>query len=652
MLRIEFLVQVDRSVTGLIAQQQCVGPLHTPLADVAVVSLSHFNTVGAATSIGEQPIKGLVNPSAGARMAVGEALTNLVFALVSGLQHVKCSANWMWPAKLPGEGATLYEACKAMSEVLSSIGVAVDGGKDSLSMAAQVGGDTVKSPGTLVISAYVTCPDVEATVTPDLKRSGRSCLVFVDLSDGKRRLGGSALAQVYSQVGDESPDLDNPQQFVQFFNTTQSLIRQNVILAGHDVSDGGLITCLLEMAFAGNVCITVDIPLDRSQSGVIPSLFSEELGIVLEVSESNVSTVLGAYAAAEVSACIVGFTLPQSNHEISISVAGQLALKDEMRRLRDIWEMTSFQLERLQCNPECVIQEESGLKKRKSPPYCLTFDPDVPPNINEFISVKPKVAIMREEGSNGDREMASAFYMAGFEVWDVNMNDLCSGKVQLRYFRGVAFVGGFSYADVFGSAKGWAAALLFNEKACQELNEFRRRKDTFALGVCNGCQLMGLLGWVGTESENKSEPGVVFTHNVSERYESRFVTVKVQSSPAVLLRGMGGSVMGVWVAHGEGRAEFRSKSVLDSMQSNSLIPIVYVDDNGQPTMEYPLNPNGSPGGIGGLCSSDGRFLAIMPHPERTAIPWQWPWMPEEWKKLKTSPWLRMFQNAYVWCVEK
>lgn len=608
--------------------------------------------MGAATSIGEQPIKGLVNPSAGARMAVGEALTNLVFALVSSLRHVKCSANWMWPAKLPGEGTVLYDACKAMCDVMSAIGVAVDGGKDSLSMAARVGRETVKSPGTLVVSAYVTCPDVEATVTPDLKKAGGSRLVFVDLSGGKRRLGGSALAQVYGQIGDESPDLDDPQQFIRCFNTTQSLIRQNVILAGHDVSDGGLITCLLEMAFAGNVGMTVDIPSPTLPSDTLPTLFAEELGLVLEIPENSVSNVIAAYSAAKVPVFVIGQTLPQTDCRASISIAGKPVLDDEIPKLRDVWEMTSFQLERLQCNPECVIQEEALLRKRKSPPYHLTFDPDIPPKFNALVSGKPKVAVIREEGSNGDREMAAAFHMAGFEVWDINMKDLCLGRIQLGQFRGVAFVGGFSYADVFGSAKGWAATLLFNEKACQELDEFRRRKDTFGLGVCNGCQLMGLLGWVGSESDDATQAGVVFTHNTSERYESRFVTVKVQPSPAVLLRGMEGSVMGVWVAHGEGRAEFRSKSTLDSVRSRCLIPIVYVDDDGQATLQYPLNPNGSPDGIGGLCSNDGRFLAIMPHPERTAIRWQWPWMPLEWKEMKTSPWLRMFQNAYTWCVGK
>ena len=645
-------MQVDRSVTGLVAQQQCVGPLHTPVADVAVISLSHFNTVGAATSIGEQPIKTLVNPSAGARMAVGEALTNLVFALVSNLLDVKCSANWMWPAKLPGEGAALYDACRAMCDVLSAIGVAVDGGKDSLSMAARIGGENVKSPGTLVISTYVTCPDIEATVTPDLKQAGGSSLVLVDVSGGKRRLGGSALAQVYGQIGSESPDLDDPQLFVRFFNTTQSLIRADLVLSGHDVSDGGLVTCVLEMAFAGNVGISVDIPAVFSPSDTVSILFAEELGIVLEVAETNVSAVVSAYSAAQVPTYIIGQTLSQVDSYTTISIAGKLVIKDEMSKLRDIWEMTSFRLERLQCDPECVAQEESFLRERKSPAYRLTFDPDTPPKIAHLLTEKPRVAIIREEGSNGDREMAAAFHMAGFEVWDVNMSDICSAKIRLQHFRGVAFVGGFSYADVFGSAKGWAATLLFNEEARRELEEFYRRQDTFGLGVCNGCQLMGLLGWVGSEWEDTTKPGVVFTHNSSERYESRFVTVKVQQSPAVLLQGMEGSVMGVWVAHGEGRAEFRSQSVMEFVHKHSLVPVVYVDDNAQPTMQYPLNPNGSPMAIGGLCSSDGRFLALMPHPERTAIRWQWPWMPQEWKTMKTSPWLRMFQNAYTWCVEK
>ena len=633
---------MDRSVGGLVAQQQCVGPLHTPLADVAVVALSHFDTVGAATAIGEQPIKTLVDPAAGARMSVAEALTNLVFARTSRLGDVKCSANWMWPAKLPGEGATLYDACEAMCSTLARLGVAVDGGKDSLSMAARVGAETVKAPGALVVSAYVTCPDILATVTPDLKLSDGT-LLWVDLGSTRRRLGGTALAQVYGQIGDECPDLDDPDLLVNGFNKTQELIERGLVVAGHDISDGGLVTCILEMAFAGNCGVSVTVPAVEKSSldAILRVLFSEELGLVLEVFPSDAFDIVTEYTRVGVPCHVLGQSTTAST-EVRVDVGDVIVLRDDVTTLRDVWEATSFQLDRLQCNPVCVDEERSGLRCRRSPPYRLVYDPDVPlgrPPRSDFAS--PRVAVVREEGSNGDREMAVALRLAGFDVWDVTTFDLCSGATRLDAFRGVVFVGGFSYADVFGSAKGWAATLRFNATARDEVDRFRARSDTFALGVCNGCQLMGLLGWVGD---------VVFTHNASERYESRFVTVKVLPSESMMLRGMEGSVLGVWVAHGEGRAEFREGKMAREAVDRREVPLVYVDDDAEPTMTYPLNPNGSPLGIAAMCSSDGRFLAMMPHPERTVLTWQWPWMPNDWRRsLKTSPWLRMFQNAFQWC---
>ncbi|CAH1268464.1 PFAS [Branchiostoma lanceolatum] len=672
--------KVDRSVTGLVAQQQCVGPLHTPLADVAVTALSHFGTVGSATAIGEQPIKGLLDPAAGARMSVGEALTNLVFARVTDLKDVKCSGNWMWPAKLPGEGAALFHACRAMCDVMQQLGVAVDGGKDSLSMAAKVGQETVKSPGTLVVSVYAACPDITATVTPDLKcPGGKGALLYVDMSGGKHRLGGTALAQCYSQLGDQSPDMDEPQRLVQGFNTTQKLIEvtspfpmsstEGVLTAGHDVSDGGLVTCLLEMAFAGNYGLAVDITADNKASPV-DVLFAEELGLVLETTVEQADGAVARFTQAGVSCQRIGHSQGEgTDAEVKISVNGTEVLADKMAALRDVWEETSFQLERLQTNPQCVAEEEAGLQARKAPPYKLTFDPSDTPqpqvSVNgsaESQESRPKVAVIREEGSNGDREMVAAFHMAGFEVWDVNMHDLCTGKVTLDRFRGVVFVGGFSYADVMGSAKGWAATLLFNPTVRAQFSAFRARSDTFSLGICNGCQLMGLLGWVapdqgqvitdGSGDQSSPQQGVFLAYNVSERFESRFVTVAIEESPALMLKGMEGSTLGIWVAHGEGRMLFKTDALRSEVEQNHLTPLRYVDDDGKPTMVYPLNPNGSPNGLAALCSPDGRHLAMMPHPERCTLTWQWPWMPQDWhKSVKTSPWLRMFQNAYVWCME-
>uniref|UniRef100_A0A673G568 Phosphoribosylformylglycinamidine synthase n=1 Tax=Sinocyclocheilus rhinocerous TaxID=307959 RepID=A0A673G568_9TELE len=640
--------KVDRSVTGLVAQQQCVGPLHTPLADVAVVALSPFSLQGAATAIGEQPIKGLVSPAAGARMAVGEALTNLVLARVSALKDVKCSGNWMWAAKLPGEGACLWEACQAMCEVMGQLGVAVDGGKDSLSMAARVSGETVKAPGSLVISVYAVCPDITATVTPDLDNpDGKGVLLYVPVSSGKYRLGGSALAQCYGQLGDCSPDLDQPDKLSACFNTTQTLIQDRLLTAGHDVSDGGLISCLLEMAFAGNPIDVMSHVFPHSSLSVIEALFSEELGLVLEVCESNASSVCQRYTDAGLLCHRIGRT-SGFGPDVIVSVCGQEVLNERLPTLRAIWESTSFQLERLQANPLCVQEEEEGLASRTQPYLKLTFDPSQTPIIKELSSGKPCVAVVREEGSNGDREMSASLFMAGFEVWDVTMQDLCSGSTTLDPFRAVVFVGGFSYADVLGSAKGWAATVTFNPKAREEFDRFRNRDDTLSLGVCNGCQLMALLGWVGEREDGGSD--VTLTHNKSGRFESRFVSVGILPSPAIMLKGMEGSALGIWVAHGEGLMQFRFPEAQKKLIGASLAPLRYVDDSGTPTEIYPMNPNGSAQGVAGICSADGRHLAMMPHPERAVLGWQWAWAPQHLRgSLEASPWLSMLRNAAVWC---
>ncbi|XP_071951338.1 phosphoribosylformylglycinamidine synthase-like [Antedon mediterranea] len=656
--------KVDRAVTGLIAQQQCVGPLHTPLADVAVTALSHFETVGSATAIGEQPIKGLVDPGCGARMSVGEALTNLVFARVSDLKDVKCSGNWMWPAKLPGEGAALYDACEAMCEVMGKLGVAVDGGKDSLSMAARIGSETVKAPGALVVSVYVACPDITATVTPDLKcPDSKGTLLWVSFGKRHNRLGGSALAQCYNQLGQSSPDLDEPETFVRAFNTTQNLIKDGKISTGHDISDGGIVTTLLEMAFAGNCGI--DVKLSETDVTAIDILFAEELGLVLEVTANASEDICRQFSDNNVPCSLIGHSSGSGQGSmVVISVNEKEVLNEKMTVLRDVWEETSFQLEKLQANPECVEVEQRNLANRTAPPFKLTFDP-VATNLNSVKNgcskdgMKPKVAVIREEGSNGDREMSSTLHMAGFETWDINMQDLACGKVALDQFRGVVFVGGFSFADVCGSAKGWAATILFNPAVRAQFDAFRARKDTFSLGVCNGCQLMGLLGWVApdvtkelTTDAASAQQGVHLAHNLSERFESRFVAVKINESPALMLKGMEGSVLGVWTQHGEGHMKFSNKETKDTVLSENLAPVRFVDDKGEVTTEYPLNPNGSPNGIAAICSADGRHLAIMPHPERTTLTWQWPWMPQDWREtLQASPWMKMFQNACSWCLE-
>jgi phosphoribosylformylglycinamidine synthase len=708
--------KIDRSVTGLVAQQPCVGPLHIPLADYGATVQGYFGKSGAATSIGEQPILGLINPEAMARMTVGEALTNLVFAVTEDMNHIKASGNWMWPAKLPGEADSIYRACEAMSNLMIELGLAIDGGKDSLSMAAKSGSkkkkkkkkvvdnavvvaaqegesgknsenskddenledeemddEIVKTPGTLVVSLYAPMEDVHLKVGPAIRCPGKSQLILVDLGLGKQRLGGSILAQSFAQIGNETPDLDDPATFSTAWYCIRSLIKSGKILSGHDRSDGGLATTLCEMAFSGNCGFSINTPVNYSDISLSYEKFiaqpwlNEELGLVLEVSNENVHDVLHLLRSSSPSLSphihllgsttvekrlVIGYTSPDGAYSESI-------LDEFMVHLRDIWESTSFELEKLQANTLCVRQEQLGLSHRTEPKYHLTFTPSLTPeSILSSTINRPKVAVIREEGSNGDREMGAAFQLAGFEVWDIVMKDLISGLISLDIFQGIAFVGGFSYADVLDSAKGWAGKIKFNERLLSQFDSFiNKRTDTFSLGICNGCQLMALLGYVpfpAKRLDSKVQPR--FVHNLSGRFESRFSTVTIAKSPAIMLKEMEGTTMGIWVSHGEGRSYFPSAEVLKEVIDLHLAPIRYADDSGHPTEFYPFNPNGSPHGIAALCSQDGRHLAMMPHSERTAFTWSWPWMPESWRHpdhpcASSSPWLKMFQNAYQWCIQ-
>ncbi|MFZ4648429.1 MAG: phosphoribosylformylglycinamidine synthase [Patescibacteria group bacterium] len=644
--------KVDRSVTGLIAQQQGCGPLHLPVADVSVVAQSHFTNdfsvySGAAASIGEQPIKMLVNSAAGARMAVAEALTNIVWAKLSGLGDIKCSANWMGAPKLPGEGAKMYDAAIAMRDFMVFLGIAVDGGKDSLSMATKVTdkeGNTsiVKSPLELVISAYCSVPDITKKVTPDIKAPGKSKILWVDLANGRRRLGGSALAQVYSQVGNDCPDIDDFDLFKSGFEFIQSCIDKNLILSGHDVSDGGMIVSLLEMLFSGNSGFSGK--LICHDYNIIPEVFAEEAGYLVEYLPENEETVITLLA--DIPYQILGNTVSEDDNFISLEVEGKLVLNLSVEELRGCWEATSFELEKLQTESGVAWEERKNNRRRKGPNYHFDFlsskEKQIQPN-HQF-----KVAIIREEGSNGDREMASAFFHAGFLPCDVAMTDLLAGRIDLADFRGVAFVGGFSYADVLDSSKGWAGVIRFNTKLKKMFDDFYHRPDTFSLGVCNGCQLSALLGWVpGNIDSDIKQPR--FIKNTSGRYESRFSTVSILPSPAIMLRDMAGSQLGIWVAHGEGKFFCPNDEVEIAIFADNLAPIRYIDDGGGITNKYPFNPNGSPFGIAALCDPSGRHLAMMPHPERTFLKWQWAYWPEKWGEEVKSPWLKMFENAYNWC---
>ncbi len=646
-----FLVnKVDRSVTGLIAQQQCVGPLQLPLANCGVIAHTHFSKTGTVVACGECPIKGLVNAAAMARMAVVESLTNIMWAPISAIEDIKASGNWMYAAKLPGEGAKMWDACVALKEALMKIGVGIDGGKDSLSMAAKVNGEVVKSPGELTLTCYVTCPDITRTVTPDLKKVG-SDLVFVKVNS-ESRMGGTIVAQCYNQVGNgnEVPDVTMAQLDLlkSAVVMTQKMMEVGKVLSGHDRSDGGLATTLLEMAFAGNAGIDVDV---AACGGAVETLFNEEAGFVVEVADG--AEAASAFQAAGIDAAVIGKVV--AGDSVTIKVGGEVAISGKVAELRDVWELTSFEMEKRQRDPEVVKFEQEGLKSRKAPQWKLTYEPKLTDASVLGKADKPKVCILRQEGTNGDREMCAAFVSAGFDAYDVNMDDLLNGRVTLDMFRGIVACGGFSYADTLDSSKGWAGVIKFNEELRNQFEAFRRRKDTFGLGICNGCQLFALMGWIPSSGDvlpEDSQPRLV--HNDSGRFESRFSSVKIsENTNAVMFKGMEGSSLGVWVAHGEGKFYFPSESVYADCVAKNLVAVNYCDDDNNPTAQYPFCPNGSRDGIAAMSSEDGRFLAMMPHPERCFLSWQWPWMPSnsDWKDGdgEAGAWLKMFQNARDFC---
>ncbi|KPJ11418.1 Phosphoribosylformylglycinamidine synthase [Papilio machaon] len=532
---------------------------------------------------------------------------------------------------------------------MADIGVAIDGGKDSLSMCANVAGQTVRSPGTLVVSTYAPCPDITVKIEPALLQQG-SALIHVPVTPGKYRIGGSSLAQCYKQLGDNPPDLDNPATLKALFKTTQKLLKEKKLLSGHDISEGGFITTVLEMGIGGIRGLNIDLLVEKGVS-VIDSLFNEELGIVVEVAQNDVDYVLNEYKKNGVIAKVVGTTGKYGmQSEVVVKVNGDCVLNTTLVKVYRMWEETSYQLECLQANTDCVTQEWLGLEKRKGIKYNVTFDPAAA--VVKSNSVK--VAVIREEGTNGDREMIASLMMANFEVFDVTMSDLQAKKITLDAFKGLVFPGGFSYADTLGSAKGWAAGILFSENLHAQFAHFKNREDTFSLGVCNGCQLMAWQCWVDVDdSKNFANKTQIFLdHNLSERFECRWSAVKItERSDDVWFRGMGGSVVGVWVAHGEGRFALAEPSLLQRLKDNGQLAMQYVDDDGAPTEAYPMNPNGSPEGIAGVRSRDGRHVAMMPHPERCVLRWQCP-APPPAANTQASPWLRLFQNAYIWAANK
>ncbi|MFA6993728.1 MAG: phosphoribosylformylglycinamidine synthase [Patescibacteria group bacterium] len=637
---------VDRSVTGLIIQQQCVGVHQVAVADCAIAAQDMFAQSGLVTSLGEQPIVGLVSPEAMARLAVAEAVLNLCGARTKGLETVGATINWMWPVKRPGEGARFWRTIKALVAALKAVNVPCIGGKDSSSMYAKGDdGEIVNCPGQVVVGLCAPISDVENYVTPEI--SGGSILLLVDLSDGKNRLGGSALAQALDgQIGDEAPDV-NMALVGLTVDFTLALLDENLLQACHDVSDGGLITTVCEMAMAGNCGCLLDL---SGSDGALATLFSQEPRLVLAVLPESMKRVreLATKHGLELAVREIGTTTIEP--EVAIDYNNEEVLNESVTTLLSWFNRTSDRLEQEQIGSECAEQQARAHGQSALINLGLSFEPTATAPEILIATDKPKVAIIRAEGTNGDRELAAAFMATGFDPIDVNMKDLLAGKFDLDCCRGLGFPGGFSYADVLGSAMGWAMMIRFHPKLQEMFDRFYYRTDTFSFSPCNGCQNDGLLGWVPWRGlPDHEQPR--FTYNLSGKFESRFVAVEILDSPAIMLRGMAGSRLGVWVAHGEGRLLVPSASVMDDIWRQQLVPLVYLGPDNGPTEMYPFNPNGSPYGIAGLCDPTGRHLAMMPHPERGWQLRQWPYLPRSWSRLPASPWLWMFQNARIWCDE-
>ena len=640
-----FLITIgDRSVTGLVARDQMVGPWQVPVADCAVTLADHHGYKGEAMAMGERAPIALVDAPASGRMAIGEAITNIAAASIEKLGDIKLSANWMAACGHEGEDALLYDTVKAVGmELCPKLEIAIPVGKDSLSMKTvwQDRDETksVISPLSLVITAFAPVTDAEKTCTPELRTDvGDTDLIYIDLGKGYNRLAASALAQVYNQVGHYAPDLDEPDDLKQFFSAMQQLKQDNIILAYHDRSDGGLITTLCEMAFAGHC------GLDITLSGlgeILPVMFNEELGAVIQVRHSHVDDALAVLRENDLAhySHVIG-TITE-DQQISVTVNGTKVIDSPRSRLQRFWAETSYQMQSQRDNPDCAQEEFDALLDNSDPGLHATLSFDRREHIaTSFIvsGVRPKIAILREQGVNGQLEMAAAFDSAGFTAVDVHMSDILTGRTDLNDFKGLVACGGFSYGDVLGAGRGWASTILHNATARQQLTDFFNRKDTFALGVCNGCQMLSQLKALIPGSDHWPQ----FERNISEQFEARFSLVEIVESPSILLKGMAGSTMPIAVAHGEGRAEFASTKDID----NALVVMRYVDNYGKPTERYPSNPNGSPRGITALTTTDGRVTIMMPHPERVTRTVQHSWHPDDWGK--DGPWLRLFQNARQW----
>lgn len=642
-----FLISIgDRSITGMVTRDQMVGPWQIPVADLAVTASGLMGYTGEAMAMGERTPLALLDGPASGRMAIGEAITNLAAARIETIGDIKLSANWMAAAGHTGEDAKLYETVKTVGmEFCPALGISIPVGKDSMSMKTvwEERGEKreVTAPLSLIVSAFAPVTDVRGTLTPQLRTDlGDTDLILIDLGKGHNRLGASALSQVYQQLGHHGADLKDPEALKRFFSVIQEMNQAEQLLAYHDRSDGGLFVTLSEMAFAGHCGVSIE--LDALCDEDLPILFSEELGAVIQVRHTDTDDVLKQLSDAGLckSSCVIGAV--NSDDKIEFSRNGKAVLSGTRGEFQQAWSETTRQMQALRDNPECAEEEHARIAEvDQGMQVQLSFDPEEDVTAPMIATgVRPRMAILREQGVNGQLEMAAAFHRAGFDCVDVHMSDIMERRVSLGQFKGMVACGGFSYGDVLGAGEGWAKSILFNNRVRDQFQAFFTRPDSFALGVCNGCQMLSNL--------HELIPGAKhwphFVRNRSEQFEARFVTVEVVDSPSVLLRGMAGSRLPVAVAHGEGRAEFKDTSHLSG--ARGLMALRYIENSGEVATRYPANPNGSPEGITGLSTTDGRVTIMMPHPERVFRSVQNSWHPDDWEE--DGPWLRLFRNARVW----
>jgi phosphoribosylformylglycinamidine synthase len=648
-----FLITIgDRTITGLVARDQMVGPWQVPVADCAVTATSFDVYTGEAMAMGERTPLALLDAAASGRMAIGETLTNLAASHIEKISDIKLSANWMAAAGHPGEDARLYDTVKAVGmELCPELGITIPVGKDSMSMKTQwrdEGTDkSVTSPLSLVVTGFAPVSDIRKTLTPQLRMDkGETDLILIDLGRGQNRLGASILTQVYGKLGSQAPDVDDAEDLKAFFAVIQGLNADGHILSYHDRSDGGLMVTALEMAFAGHCGLNLFLDAladDRSELAAV--LFNEELGAVIQVHQDATPEVLAQFSAAGLGDCVAVIGQPVNSDDVAISFNGQPVFGGQRRLLQRQWAQTSYQIQRLRDNVQCAEQEFDALLEEDNPGLSAKLGFDVNQDISApYIrkGVRPQIAVLREQGVNGQVEMAAAFDRAGFNAIDVHMSDILSGRVSLDEFKGLVACGGFSYGDVLGAGEGWAKSILFNSRARDGFQAFFERKDSFALGVCNGCQMMSNL--------HELIPGTEFwphlVRNRSEQFEARVAMVQVQESASIFLQGMAGSRMPIAIAHGEGHAEFENEEALLEADLSGCVAMRFIDNHGKVTETYPANPNGSPRGITGLTSRDGRVTIMMPHPERVFRAVQNSWKPDDWQE--DAGWMRMFRNARVW----